>query len=75
MLASALKQLLYSVYKFFYENFFVYFLDEHFVDIIGTHDGAIKKAVWSQDGRFAISAGDDKVIRSGLLCFKSVVVI
>ena len=45
----------------------MFFKDEHYVDIIGTHDGAIKKVVWSQDGRFAISAGDDKVIRCVVL--------
>ena len=41
----------------------IYFKDDHLVDVIGTHDGSIKKAVWSKDGRYAISAGDDKVIR------------
>uniref|UniRef100_H2YBB7 Serine-threonine kinase receptor-associated protein n=1 Tax=Ciona savignyi TaxID=51511 RepID=H2YBB7_CIOSA len=32
-------------------------------DIIGTHDGAIKKVIWSEEGRTMITAADDKSIR------------
>jgi len=57
---SILKQVF--SYKFLQYSFNM-LKDAHKVDVIGTHDGAIKKAAWSRDGRYAISAGDDQVIR------------
>nr|CAB3266663.1 serine-threonine kinase receptor-associated protein [Phallusia mammillata] len=32
-------------------------------DVIGTHEGAIKKAIWTEDGKTTITAADDKTIR------------
>ncbi|CAK8683995.1 serine-threonine kinase receptor-associated protein-like [Clavelina lepadiformis] len=32
-------------------------------DILGNHDSAIKKAIWSNDGKVALTASEDKTIR------------